>query len=121
MDAARVFAPGPLRSQIKRVFDHAAMRRACDEVARGRLPGGLASSITPPIEQDLRDVAKALVELQQLRRQADYDLDYLPNRADVLQKILLAEQAFAKWASVRKSPNAVVFMAGLLFHGRWRQ
>lgn len=119
-DAARSHSPRVLRSRVKRAFDHAAMKEVCIGIAAGSPSGKLAGLFAPPISQDLRDVARAFVELQQLRHQADYDLDYVPNRADVLQKVLLTEQAFTKWSAVKRSPNGLAFMAALLFHRIWR-
>jgi uncharacterized protein (UPF0332 family) len=119
-DAAALFAPKPLRSKVKRVLQHGAMKNVCEQIAHGRLSGPLSRSLTDPVEADLRAVATTFVEMQQLRHQADYDMDYLPIRTDVLQKILMTEQAFAKWASVRQNPNSIIFLASLLFHDRWR-
>ena len=97
------------------------MKQVCDEIARGRLTGPLAVVLNQPVESELQDVARVFVELQQLRHQADYDVDYAASRTDVLQKILMAEEAFEKWRRLRRNPNAIVFLTALLFHGRWRQ
>jgi hypothetical protein len=65
-------------------------------------------------------VAAAFVELQESRAAADYDLSTTFNRVDVLEKIRIAERAFAEWRTVRGTPDAAVFIAALLLQRQWR-
>lgn len=73
-----------------------------------------------PLEPELARVAGAFVELQEARHAADYDVADVFTRFDVLEKIAVVEQAFAAWRTVKRRPNAKVFVAALLFERHWR-
>jgi hypothetical protein len=67
----------------------------------------------------LKEVAAALVDLQELRHKADYDLTETFDRHEVLEAIKKVENAMNSWTSIKASPNANVFLSALLLHGRW--
>lgn len=62
----------------------------------------------------LKDVAEAFVELQQARHEADYDSFRTFTRAEALDLVDLAEQAFVNWRTIRRTIPADVFLAALL-------
>ena len=59
---------------VYRSIDHRALRRLCEDVAKDELPKKL-SKYEPAggFGQELKDLAGALVDLQELRHLADYD------------------------------------------------
>ena len=64
-------------------------------------------------------MAETFVELQNRRHIADYDLSLAFTRVRTLNSIDLARRSFAAWARKRASDEANVFLAALLFNGRW--
>ena len=133
-DSANTLAPSSpagLRRVIERAFQHGQMKTACKkfleaDIARQKghqtaLPAGVESIITFPLNPDLTNVLIAFVDLQEARHKADYDLSDQWNRLDVLDKILMARQAFAAWSNVRRTPNAAVLMSALLFSKEWHR
>ena len=72
-----------------------------------------------PLGAEFIFVLGAFIELQEARHKADYDLTEQWNRLEALTKVDLAARAFTKWAAVRRSPNAVVFMSCLAFRKEW--
>lgn len=122
-------APAVLRKVVQRAFQHGLMKTVCKDfiqantvVARGQqssLPTAVEQMLVFPLDADLQKVLTTFVELQEARHKADYDLTEQWNRLDVLNKLLMAREAFGAWANVRKTPNAAVFMAGLLIRKDW--
>jgi hypothetical protein len=96
------------------------MLEVCRQFARGNPAGATAAVLSSPLQPELRRVANAFVELQDARHDADYDLGTTFTRLDVLQKVRLAEEAFADWDVVRSQPNSSVFLGALLFQQHWR-
>lgn len=122
-EGARRLAPAQpllLRRQIQRAFAHREMQEVCRQFAAGSVSKATARLLKTPLESELRQVAKAFVELQNARHEADYNLTASFDRVDVLQKIRLATEAFAAWRRVRNRPNAAVFLSALLLQARWR-
>ena len=124
-EGSRVLAPpqpSGLRFQVQRAFSHSDMKAVCRQFAFGNinnLSAETKSLIAPPLQPELAVVASAFIQLQEARHIADYDVSALHNKFDVLQKIALAKGAFEAWKQVRTSPNARVFLVGLLLERRW--
>jgi hypothetical protein len=122
-EGARRLAPAQpalLRRQVQRGFAHRDMQDVCRQFATGSAGKGTAPLLQPPLEPELRQVARAFVELQDARHDADYNLSASFDRVDVLQKVRLVREAFGAWRQVRSSPNAAVFLAAMLLQARWR-
>jgi uncharacterized protein (UPF0332 family) len=121
-DGALKFVPSSpawLRDQAQRAFTHGEMRSACEAFSRSSKT--YSHLLVPPLESELRSVAAAFVELQQLRHAADYDLSQTFDRVNVLEAIELAKTAMADWSKVRNTPNSNVFLAALLLQSRWNR
>ena len=107
---------------MQRAFSHGPMKDMCAHFRQPKkLSQLLLALIDQPLEPELVTVADAFVELQEARHSADYDTLTPFDRYEVLQKISLAEQAFAGWKAVKNKPNARVFLAALLLNRLWRQ
>ena len=122
-EGARRLAPAQpalLRRQVQRGFAHRDMQDVCRQFATGSAGKGTAPLLQPPLEPELRQVARAFVELQDARHDADYNLSASFDRVDVLQKVRLVREAVGAWRQVRSSPNAAVFLAAMLLQARWR-
>jgi len=59
-------------------------------------------------------VALAFIVLQDARHSADYDLNSRWNRARARQSVEKARDAFALWKTIRKTPEANVFLLSFL-------
>jgi len=121
-EASRITAQGRptgLRARVQRAFAHSDMKAVCQQFSHGRLDKPTSHLISPPLQNEIASVAAAFVSLQEMRYQADYDTSTVFNRIDVLQKIEMARQAFDDWHSVRRQPNASVFLTALLLQRYW--
>lgn len=116
--------PARLRHQVRRAFNHANMKKVCEQfsyVDISKLAPSTRVLITAPIEPNLALIADSFVVLQEERHRADYDTWESFSRVDALHKIYLAERAITAWDAVKNSQNASVFLAALLLHGIWKQ
>ena len=126
-DAVGLLLPGGspnLRLRAYRAFSHGEMRKACEGFVNGNVINSasrtnLLNLIVPPINNDLRAVARAFVDLQEARHAADYDMMQTYKRVSVLVRIEQAEQAARDWQKVRKSDQARVFLAALFLDAKW--
>ena len=110
-----------LRHSLARAFLHSNMANVArqfsnDNVSPKLLPGLDGQAVQP----ELIGVAKAFVDLQQARHEADYDTARRFTRREVLDLIEEAAQAFENWRRVRKTIQADTFLAGLLAFGNMR-
>jgi hypothetical protein len=67
-----------------------------------------------PIQNQIRNVAAAFVDLQQARHEADYNTARRFTRREALDLVEQAEQAFRDWKIVRGTVQADTFLVGLL-------
>ncbi len=132
-DGARRLSPAKpdgLRALVQRAFNHGDMRNVCkgfadghEAAVRNRQPGqpppATRRLITLPLDLRLFSVAQTFVDLQELRHEADYNLDRQWRRLDVLSTVRIARQAFADWSAIRATPTAAVFAAALLLQKHW--
>jgi hypothetical protein len=119
VDAASVAlapsSPAGLSKLVGRRLAHESMKKACAQWNSGGNPWGSAMTVgaTP---QDLKEVAAAFVDLQQLRHEADYDLGATLSSVAVQANIVRAEQAISKWRAFRLTApdTANVFLVSLM-------
>jgi hypothetical protein len=81
------------RSVLARTFDHAKMKRVCEDVVKSTKSG----ADLPP---DLNTVALNFILLQQHRHVADYDNSENWSHAEVMKVLALATKAFSAWRAV---------------------
>ncbi len=104
-----------LKAALNRVFTHKEMARTAKAFGSGTVPKRFQIHIPATnVPQDLRATAKAFVELQQARHDADYDIATPFTRKDALTLVDLAEEAFSRWQRVRKEDCARLFLASFL-------
>ena len=132
-DAARLLAPTQppgLSLLVRRAFSHGDIRNVCKgfvqanvAAGRGRLSDGVSDAtralLAFPLEPDLVNVLAAFVELQEARRQADYDPTKTWNRLGAETHVAAARNAFASWQAIRRTSNTAVFVAALLMQRQW--
>jgi hypothetical protein len=100
------------RLALERRFEHRVMKDVSLSVAQGSWKGWTAPTI--PIPAELRSVAAALVNLQRVRHQADYDNAELWGYSDVGAIIADTHDAFDNWAKIRTHPAANEYLLSLL-------
>lgn len=108
--------PIGLRERASRAFSHGEAKSVCESWAKGN---GIHGLTTDPIEEGLKEIAAALVDLQDLRHKADYDLTETFDQYQALEAIKKVENAMNSWKVAKKSSNAKVFLSALLLHGKW--
>jgi uncharacterized protein (UPF0332 family) len=113
--------PNGLRPLVGRTFDHGAMKKVCAGFGQASPAATTAALITRPMQPELISVARAFVDLQNARHQADYDTLATFSKVDVMLKIREAEQSVGRMASIRGEPNFNVFLSALLHQEAWRK
>jgi len=111
--------PPALGPRIGRTLAHNEMKEVCLAVTRSNLGSVFAVLVPGGFTLGLRKMADTFVVLQEDRHLADYDLTAIYTRAEVLEAILLAEQAFAEWKLIQTTEEASVFLSALMFARRW--
>jgi uncharacterized protein (UPF0332 family) len=89
---------GRQRARLGRMFEHRKMSQAT-------FKAGDKSSPTA-IEMEMAKVIKAFVHLQEDRYAADYDVAKVWSRTDVMNTLVLADEAFKAWRNIRKEKIA---------------
>jgi hypothetical protein len=104
------------RNALGRMFDHGMMKRASDRVADSkRTP---FSSEDPRAVSGLRLVAEAFVDLQDLRRIADYDNGTFWNLLEAIDAVARAKSAFIAWDDIKHADIAQEYLVSLLIRPR---
>jgi uncharacterized protein (UPF0332 family) len=105
------------RAAIARLFDHGAMRQACDKKTselnkffKAREPVGPETRV----KDELRNVAETFSAAQYNRHEADYNLtrEWQPIEVELL--IGDVEDAFRSWNSIRTDAEARDFLVSML-------
>ena len=106
-----------LRRCLGRAFAHGTMKKAASQFAKGH--DGVSPKLRPALngrqlQNELMQLARTFVDLQQARHEADYDLLRRFGRVEVLDLLDEVERAFADWRQVRGSVQAHAFLVGML-------
>lgn len=111
-----------LQGLVPRAFGHGEMKSACEQFRDDKkLPDQLKAVGGAVIPADLQTVAKAFIQLQEARHAADYDVARTFNRADTLDFLRIANEAFEAWERVRSQQIAMVFLVNLLLGSKWKR
>jgi hypothetical protein len=124
--AALVISSGPsgLRKRTQRALTHNTMYKAAESFSQpGVRPRNLPADIdlSGPVSLELTLIAKGFKQLQDERHAADYDVSRSFDRIEVLALVKTAEDIFADWDNEKKSGNAPVFLASLMFWQLWNK
>ncbi len=112
-----------LADATRRAFQHTAMKELCAQVAKGnwrQLTPAVQQVFVDPVEPKLAIVARAFVDLQLARHQADYAPHQELGEARVTALVQQAIDAFDSWKQVKSNENAKAFCVGLLLYRSWR-
>ena|SRR5579875_1938623 len=116
--------PVELRAQFKRAFVHSDMKKVCKQFETGKkasMSSTLRNLLTEPVEPELLEVAKAFVDLQAMRHQADYVLDSPISSTEAAIHVAKAKEAFQCWQAIHATNNAKAFVTALLLDRHWRR
>ena len=124
--AAQIVSAGPsgLRGRTQRALNHNSMYKAAESFSQpGARPRNLPADIalSAPVSAELNSIAKGFKQLQDERHAADYDVSRSFDRFEVLAPVKTAEGIFADWNNEKKSGNAPVFLASLMFWQLWNK
>lgn len=111
--------PLGLDLRIGRAFTHGDMKQVCRSIMDRRPSQILVDLVPAGFSGDLEFVARCFVELQEARHKADYDIASTQSRTETLELVRQVRDAFAAWETMRNLDEANVFLAALLFAGRW--
>ncbi|MFO0958437.1 MAG: hypothetical protein U0800_13570 [Isosphaeraceae bacterium] len=73
-----------------------------------------------PVPQELKDIAKIFVQLQEARHEADYNVGAQYSRLHAKNLVSQARLAFDLWKQIREDPAIRMYAAGLLVKPRSR-
>lgn len=110
-----------LRGRFARAFDHANLKNASRAFSSPhpsqlfKLTGG------GPVPPDLEIVANAVIDLQEARHAADYNVDKRFSRSEASDVITQAAAAFQAWQRVRNHPVARNYLAAILLWKQWNR
>lgn len=109
-------ARGPIGARLRRTVRHASLKTAAGWFER-RLPEALEEVFPdgPHPGGDLRWICIRLVELQNQRHRADYDLVDPFSRGDVRRLVKDARRAIELFRALQSSRERTVFLLGCLF------
>lgn len=110
-----------LRLLLRRVFQHTEMKNAARAFAGGNLPDVLKNVFPSPISPELKKIAQTFVNLQVARHEADYDFTKDFTRHEAKELVESVVDAFQVWKTIKKSPEARLFMVALLEFDRLRR
>ena len=114
-EATANWAQPELRAILGRCFDHGPMKVASgpDQIKK-LFRSQVAEPMTQKAERDLSTVAKAFIQAQQNRTDADYNLakEWAPVEVDA--QIASVEQAFESWERIRQTSIAQSYLVSLL-------
>jgi uncharacterized protein (UPF0332 family) len=111
--------PIVLAPRIARAFAHSEMKQVCRVIYQSNRSVVLDSIHPEGFSTEIRLVAEIFVELQDQRLLADYDLTINFDLIRVIELLDSASAAFFHWQKIRLAEEANVFLAALLFGGRW--
>lgn len=113
----------PQPDALGRAFGHTDMKKICQHLQKSPLPPQVAQFFGPLVSTELKNVAAAFIELQDLRHAADYDRGRDPpfGKADALNAVGRVEAAFRDWEKVRETPAARMFLVLHLLGDRWNR
>jgi len=110
-----------LRNRFARAFEHGNLKSASHAYANPQ-PNKLANLTGgAPVPPDLEVVANAVIELQEARHEADYNVGQRFTRFEVNNLIAQATAAFQAWRQVRANPVARNYLAALLLWKYWNR
>jgi len=117
--------PAGLRERTQRALDHKQMLKVAKAFSQAgaKRAKDLPDDIVLPdsVSQELASVANIFKELQEARHSADYDLLKQFNPVDADTMVQKAERVFNDWKMEKRSKNAPVFLAALIFGKDWNR
>jgi len=103
-----------LRRVIARKFTHAAMKKVSEEFGQGKFPILVAIPFSE-VPDELVEIARLFVRLQQERHRADYDAQAVFVLSAVNELVAQGKAALLKWSSIEAHPAAELYLLAMLF------
>ena len=109
------------RAAFGRLFEHGKMKSACDKCVsdlKKNVDGNPSQPLRSVISEHLLTVAKAFVQIHQLRSDADYDVSIKWTQSDVILYLGVVSEAFKSWQIIKEEPAAQDFLFSMLSKNR---
>jgi hypothetical protein len=105
----------PFRQVLGRAFAHNVMKESCKSFRGGTLKKGVSKGLPAgfAIPGEIRKLAAAFVDLQEMRHLADYDLTERFRRSDVQLLIELVKRRIEEFATLSSSSEKRFFLSCL--------
>ncbi|HEV3270697.1 MAG TPA: hypothetical protein VGZ93_00780 [Candidatus Methylacidiphilales bacterium] len=110
-----------VRTWLARALEHSTMSKVCKFFgnANDKNFKSFASKLNFTSQRDLEKIARAFVELQELRHSADYDLSEPITRAEADSAVKQTENVFKLWSGLEKQyPKLLVIFCLSLLSGK---
>jgi uncharacterized protein (UPF0332 family) len=113
-----------LRCLVSRAFSHGDMASAAKSFASGgSLPAHITAAFPGSIPPEVSQIARAFVDLQQARHDADYNLLKSFTRQEAIDHMVTAQRAFSAFDTIKARPTDKValelFLSALLLWKQW--
>lgn len=120
--ASRLGIVGEPQDVLARTFTHTDMKKSCQLLLKSPVPQAAVPLLGASITSDeLKNVARTFVVLQELRHEADYYRGRVFVKSEARDAVGRVEAAFRDWDQVRNTPIAQVFLSLLLLGDRWNR
>ena len=100
------------RLGLERTFRHDQMKEVCRVISTGSWKGWSTPQLSVP--QELRDIAKSFMGLQEARHQADYNNEKHWTVTEVSAKLADSQGAFQSWKKINGSAVADEYLLSLM-------
>ena len=117
----RLTSSSPHQDILARAFAHTEMRKSCHLYLKTPLPPSAVPLLGPAIPHELKEIATAFIDLQDLRHDADYNRGRVYEIGEARDAVDSAAEAVRKWDDVRDTRDAQVFLSLLLLGDRWNR
>jgi hypothetical protein len=112
-EATSNWGQSELRPLLGKVFEHGKMKQACEKIALGNLRvQPFVQRVNP--KDHLRAVAIRFIQAQEMREDADYDVDRQWSQKDVDTQLEQVQDALKSWIAIRETLDAQRFLVLLL-------
>jgi len=111
-----------VREVVARGLQHGTMKNASKQFATGNLPPNMVAALgATPLRTDLCQLADTVVNMQQERHRADYDLSRPFSRPEVMGLIQQDDDAIRSWPNIKDDIASRLYLTSLGLWDRLRR
>lgn len=109
-------AGSDVHARLSRGFQHRDILKICQMVTKAApntIPQFFLGLVSGPFQPGLKRITTAFQELQELRHQADYDLQTHFGLIESSSAVAYASACFTEWPGAKTDPGTTVFLIAL--------